>query len=79
NAGRLCLGSPVGRFGLPGQVQSTGLAGFIELDVDLTSLPTPSGHVAAQLGESWTFQAWFRDVPGGSEANFTDAVRVMFE
>lgn len=79
SAGNLCLGGAIGRFVAPGQVQSSGALGRLELRTDVTSLPMPAGSVAAAIGELWTFQAWYRDLAGGGPgSNFTDAVEVVF-
>jgi hypothetical protein len=78
SVGRLCVGGPLGRFA--GQVLASGPAGQAWLDVDLGQLPTPTGAVAAQPGETWTFQAWHRDAgPSGPSSNFTRAVAVVFQ
>ncbi|MEM6569478.1 MAG: hypothetical protein AAF957_13780 [Planctomycetota bacterium] len=77
--GNLCLGGSIGRYVGPGQIQNSGTAGTVSLALDLTSTPTPTGLVAVQAGETWNFQAWFRDSLGGSAtSNFTDAVSVTF-
>ena len=81
SAGRLCLGGAIGRYVAPGQVQSTGLTGSFELNLDLTAIPTPTvGPVAALPGATWYFQAWFRDFAStGPTSNFSDGVEVTFE
>lgn len=46
--------------------------------VDPNSLPLD--HPAAvRGGQTWYFQAWFRDANPGSTSNFTDGVAVTFE
>jgi hypothetical protein len=78
--GNLCLGGSIGRYVGPGQVQSSGAAGAISLALDLTRTPTPTGFVAVQVGEVWSFTAWFRDSLGGvAVSNFADGYEVMFE
>lgn len=77
--GALCLGGRVGRFVGPGQVQNSGSFGAFEIQVDPGSLPTPTGSVGAAPGESWYFQAWFRDANPASTSNFTDGATVRFE
>ncbi|QDV06809.1 hypothetical protein Poly30_23240 [Planctomycetes bacterium Poly30] len=78
--GNLCLGGAIGRFVGPGQVQNSGLAGEVELDLDLTALPTPNGLVAAAPGETWSFQAWYRDSsPSGPTSNFTNGFTVTLQ
>lgn len=73
--GNLCLGGSLGRMtDLLTQVLPTGTAFFL---VDPTEIQTASGHVAAQPGETWYFQTWYRDTHAGSAtSNFTNAVRV---
>ncbi|MDA1266744.1 MAG: hypothetical protein O2816_16820 [Planctomycetota bacterium] len=73
--GNLCLGGNIGRYA--SDVASTGAAGALSLQIDLTDLPTapPSSVVT---GESWNFQTWFRDVNPAPTSNFTDAVTVHF-
>jgi len=75
SAGNLCLGGAIGRFIAPGQIRAAGTTGTIALRVDLTRLPSPTGPIVAQAGETWRFQAWYRDsVLGVATSNFTDAV-----
>jgi hypothetical protein len=78
--GALCLGGTVGYFSRPGEVQNSGPTGAFELALDLTSLPTPTGAVPAAPGETWHFQAWYRDrALLGATSNFTPGVSVVFE
>ena len=80
STGELCLGGAIGRFVGPGQVGFSGLSRSFQLSVDLSSMPTPSGLVQVLIGESWSFQGWFRDQLGGTTtSNFTGAVTVTFE
>ena len=69
--GNLCLAGSIGRF----PVATTGALGRMELEVDPASLPT-APPVSIQPGETWHFQAWFRD---GRTSNFTDGVAVAFD
>ena len=71
--GRLCLGgAPIGRYVT--QVQTSGSGGRFCTSVSTSMIPvTPA--VAAMPGDTWNFQAWFRD---GQSSNFTDAVAVSF-
>ena len=75
--GRLCLGGAIGRY--QQQVQSSGTAGQISLAVAPNALPQPLGAAAAQVGETWNFQAWFRDANPTNTSNFTDAVALTFQ
>jgi len=75
SSGTLCLGGSIGRFVGPGQIQNSGALGTFSLVLDLTNLPSPMGGVAAQAGQTWNFQAWYRDaVLGVPTSNFTDGV-----
>ena len=73
--GNLCLGAPVGRF--LQQVQSSGSSGRISITADLTALPTPSGPVVAVAGETWNFQAWFRDANPTLTSNLTNGSSLL--
>jgi hypothetical protein len=73
SGGFICLGGNIGRFNRPGEVQSSGAAGAFDLDVDTLDLPLIPA--AIQPGETWNFQAWFRD---GASSNFTDGVEISF-
>jgi hypothetical protein len=77
--GVLCLGGAIGRYVGAGQVVNSGVTGNFALDVDLTRMPTPTGLVAAQVGQTWNFTAWYRDANPTSTSNFTDAVAVLFQ
>ena len=77
--GTLCLAGNIGRYVGPGQIQNSGAAGTISLQLNLTSMPTPTGSVSALSGETWYFQAWHRDVNPTLTSNFTDAVSVAFQ
>jgi len=73
--GNLCLGGVIGRYAL--LAQSSGPDGQFGIPVDLTQLPSPIGTPVLP-GETWNFQAWFRDHNPGSTSNFTDGVSVLF-
>ncbi|MEZ6016273.1 MAG: hypothetical protein R3F49_14235 [Planctomycetota bacterium] len=78
--GNLCLGGSIGRYVGPGQIQNSGATGAISLAVDLTQHPTPTGLVSVQVGQTWNFTAWYRDVVGGSAtSNFTDGYQILFQ
>ncbi len=79
--GLICLGGSVGRF--LHQVRPIGSSatapgvGTIVFKPDLEAMPQLNGFVPAMAGETWTFQAWHRDVVGGAVTNnFTTAVAV---
>lgn len=77
--GTLCLVGAIGRYVGPGQVQSSGTAGNFELRLDLGAMPTPTGPVAAQAGQTWHFTAWYRDAAPTATSNFTDALAITLQ
>lgn len=79
SAGNLCVAGAIGRYVGPGQIQNTQGTGAIALDLDLAQMPTPTGLISAQVGESWNFQAWHRDQQAGvATSNFTEAISLTF-
>ena len=73
--GNLCLSGNIGRYNA--FVLNSGAAGEFSLQIDLTNVPTnPPSSVMA--GESWKFQAWFRDNNPGPTSNFTDGIEIDF-
>lgn len=78
SVGVLCLGGSIGRFNGPGQVLDSGASGGFTLPLDMSSVPGPTGPVAIMQGETWSFQAWHRDLVVGPTSNFTSAVSVTF-
>ena len=80
SAGNLCLGGGIGRYVGPGQIQNSGSSGLVDLTLDLTMIPTPTGLVAVAAGDTWNFQCWYRDAVGGqATSNFTDGVEIVFQ
>ncbi len=78
--GNLCLGGSIGRYVGAGQIQQADAAGGISLLLDLTTIPQPTGFVAAVSGDTWSYQAWYRDsVAGQATSNFTDGLTVDFQ
>ncbi|MEO1697513.1 MAG: hypothetical protein AAFU73_09475 [Planctomycetota bacterium] len=75
--GNLCLGGQIGRYSLPAQIQQADAAGTFSLVLDLNQTPQGPGLIAIGAGESWNFQAWFRD--GGFGANLTDGIEIDFD
>lgn len=73
--GNLCLGGSIGRMNSSiSQVLHTGSAFFF---VNPANLETADGFIAAQPGQTWHFQVWFRDTFAGQPtSNLTNAVRV---
>ena len=63
-----------------GQILNSSFFGSFSVGVDLTALPQPTGAVPAVVGETWNFQAWFRDGVGGQvTSNFTDGWSVTWQ
>ncbi len=80
--GNLCLGGAIGRYNQAGQISNSGTAGSISLNLDLTQTPQPSGGpVPIMAGQTWYFQAWYRDFQPmlGSISNLSDGVGVTFQ
>ncbi|MCP3914496.1 MAG: hypothetical protein GY711_02940 [bacterium] len=75
SVGNLCLGTGDDLGRLVSQVRNSGNSGQFEIDVDLTSVPTATGHHAMVADDVWFFQSWYRD---GQASNFSDAVRIRF-
>jgi hypothetical protein len=75
--GTLCLGGSVGRF--LQQVQNSGSTGAISIVVDLANMPQALGPVSVMGGETWNFQAWYRDANPSVTSNFTDALSISFQ
>ena len=76
--GNLCLAGAIGRYNRPGEIQNSGAGGTYSLVLDLTDTPQPTGSVSIMAGETWNFQAWFRDNNPGPTSNFTDGVSITF-
>jgi hypothetical protein len=78
SAGNLCLSGSIGRQ-VGGSILNSGSTGSVMTATDLSAMPQPNGAVMVQVGETWNFQCWFRDIAGGTAtSNFTDAVAVTF-
>jgi hypothetical protein len=77
--GILCIGGQIGRYTGPGQIKNTGMTGSFSLLIDLTQVPTPTGFVAAVVGETRNFTTWHRDVGTTATSNFTNGLSVTFQ
>ena len=74
--GTLCLTGNIGRYNGVGQIMSAGSSGSVSLTPNLDSMPTGVGAVLP--GDTWYFQAWFRDSNPQGTSNFSDALEVTF-
>ncbi|MDE0915851.1 MAG: hypothetical protein OSB57_11820, partial [Planctomycetota bacterium] len=54
---------------------SSGAQGTFSFSPNHTNLPQ---GVAFQIGETWSFQGWYRDKNPTKTSNFTDGIEVMF-
>ncbi|MEM9799107.1 MAG: hypothetical protein AAGA20_02210 [Planctomycetota bacterium] len=74
SSGNLCLGGTVGR--MLDVVAPIAPDRTATIQFDPRALARPNGTVAAQPGETWHFQAWYRDNENGvATSNFTNAVK----
>jgi hypothetical protein len=77
STGTLCLGGSIGRFVL--QIRNSSTVGFIEIEVDTNAIAQPNGSPPILAGQTWNWQAWYRDSIGGqATSNFTDAISIPF-
>ncbi|MEM9378774.1 MAG: hypothetical protein AAGB93_02415 [Planctomycetota bacterium] len=78
SAGNLCLGGlGFGRFS--NFVGPTTANGRYSLTLDPENIAQANGTVSALPGETWYFQAWFRDgSPSGPTSNLSNGVAIQF-
>lgn len=74
--GNLCLSGSIGRHNA--DIMDSGATGEFSLQLNLSAVPTPLGDVAIQPGETWYWQAWYRDNNPAPTSNFTDGVCITF-
>ena len=59
------------------RVRADGTASF---RVDLDAVPNGPGTVAASAGQTWNFQAWYRDTSAtGPTSNFSNGLEIAFQ
>ncbi len=75
--GNLCLSGAIGRY--QGNIFAASSQGQGRLRIDLTQMPTATGTVAAAVGETWSFQAWYRDANPVPTSNFTDGLALTWQ
>ncbi|MEZ5974635.1 MAG: hypothetical protein R3E96_07270, partial [Planctomycetota bacterium] len=73
--GNLCLGGAIGRFNQLEDICAWGATSSAGLIIDLTSIARPTGPVAAQVGDTWNFQFWYRD---GATSNFSNGLETTW-
>ncbi|MCP3920803.1 MAG: PKD domain-containing protein [bacterium] len=77
SSGNFCLGTGpnLGRF--DNFIQNSGATGTFSIRLNLNAIPISVNpfSIALQPGDTWNFQAWFRD---GQTSNFTDGTEVTF-
>jgi hypothetical protein len=76
----------LGRVCVPGggryvdQIASSGSTGTLTTTITPMNAPSPTGFISMQVGETWGFQYWHRDVApdGSASSNFSTACRMQF-
>lgn len=77
--GHLCLGrGHIGRHNRPHELQMSSGQGTFDLNLDLQDMPHPTGTTTVLAGQTWNFQAWYRDVNPTPTSNFTGGLSVRF-
>ena len=76
--GNLCLGGNLGRYNAGNQIRFSGALGEFDLQLDLTDMPT-NPHQGVFVGQTWNFQAWYRDQNPSNASNFTDGIAITFQ
>lgn len=76
STGHLCLGGTIGRYAQ--KKAKSNWSGQLQIRANLAKIPTDPPS-AVQPGDTWNFQAWYRDGMGSGPSNFTDAVSVSFQ
>lgn len=76
--GNLCVAGTIGRFNA--NVVNSGALGEFSMAVDLTAVPEGGSFVSVLAGETWNYQAWFRDtLIGIPTSNLSDAISITFQ
>ncbi len=73
--GNLCIRGPLARFNA--MIPNSGIGGFFEQRIDTSQIPTQPA-TAIQSGETWHYQAWYRDQNPQPTSNFTSATSVLY-
>ncbi|MEE2941699.1 MAG: hypothetical protein VX460_15030, partial [Planctomycetota bacterium] len=76
--GTLCISGQIGRFNA--NIGNSGSQGEFAIALDLNQIPEGGSFVSVVAGETWNFQAWYRDtVSGLPTSNLSDAVSILFQ
>ncbi|QDV09795.1 hypothetical protein Poly30_53550 [Planctomycetes bacterium Poly30] len=80
SSGNLCLSGQIGRYVGPGQIKQSNAMGTFQLGINLGAIPSPTGFVSANSGDTFNFQTWYRDTngSGGTTSNFTNGLEITF-
>ena len=73
--GNICLSGALGRYN--GQVGQVDSFGTFTRTLSISSVPV-NPPISVQIGETWNFQAWYRDQNPGTVSNFTQGLAVTF-
>lgn len=73
--GNLCITGSLARFNAV--IPNSGIGGFFEQRIDTGQIPTQPAS-AIQPGETWYYQAWYRDQNPQPTSNFTSAAGVLY-
>ncbi|MCP5020644.1 MAG: hypothetical protein GY930_02610 [bacterium] len=76
--GNFCIGGSGGRYNQPGNILFSGTTGSVQLQIDLTAIPTNPVQMAV-AGQTWYFQNWYRDNNPSSTSNFSDGLQILFQ
>lgn len=78
--GNLCVGLPgLARLTGSGPVDFADLNGIVTRPLDLSALPRGTSLLTVMPGDTWVFQAIFRDLASPGQANLTNAISVVFQ
>ena len=76
--GTLCISGQIGRFNA--NIANSGSQGEFNIALDLNQIPEGGSFVSVVAGETWNFQAWYRDtIAGLPTSNLSDAVSILFQ
>ncbi|MCP3914364.1 MAG: hypothetical protein GY711_02280 [bacterium] len=73
--GLICLVGNIGRYN---QIANIIQGPMGSIQIDLTAIPV-NPPAAAQAGETWNFQCWYRDLNPTLTNNFTDGLEITFQ